>query len=1114
MKQLLLSLIFCGFVLSTHAQNSGQDSYVKFQAPTVASFMKYIDHPVGLFHGNPEISHLLYTLKDGAVELPITLQYNASGIKVTEEASQVGLGWNLSAGGMIVQNAVGKLDKEEDYNITYISDYPQGSFPAYINSFNRLGDILKYETYYKKATESRLQPDVFYFSFPGGSGKFFIDYRDGSAHQIDASRPLKIENMGGCEQWQITTEDGTRHLFSALPKDWQEVNGSMDPVSRTFLIDSSVYPNGQVVGYEYEIEDNMTFGRSEDGEHIVQRSGSLTADTQCGIPPKVTVWKTQSKEVLLKSITTDNYIVEFKMSNRIDLSASQKLDMIVIKARSASQWGSSERRICFGYTYFESTVGGNTWFAPNMDTGDFFKPDHLNKRLKLDTVYEVDASGKKSNQLSFSYYNPTGLPPKTSFAVDYWGYYNGQTDNQYMIPDFTNLHWGRYTSAVMHQAGYVGNRACNPACLYNGMLKSMQYATGGMTTYSYEPHEYQNNQFVPTCDERRLLSFSDAPSILSLRDRNVPTDKTNGYFRVNIGDKVRVRLRIFNGLNTWSEMAGSNYALLFTPTGGTMRTFHSEFFNLSDISESCLNRTYEFTAQEAGNFHFIISLPDALGDQSGMHSKHADFTGDVYVVNASIETRGYNRGGGVRVTTVNHFETSSTSVPPVLSYTYKYPPTEGVLFTPIAFHREYKDLNYYQATYMGGNETGNYGTNGIELSLSSNNFHSAPYSTVGAAVCYRSVTVRKTRFGASQGYTVHTFSIANEISTECSYQLPEVGSGKPLSIQYYSEADTLLKSESYHYGVVKKHFYSGVTITDYFNRSPKFYTTGGYYLVRMVGGDIRDDYRGRYVSLIYGIKSQSHLPRLKIVYQDGVTTTTTYEYDEHCQLKKESVTGSDGKVLSTCYTYPYDFNFAPYTTMAGKNFLAYPVEVKQLVDGKLASSKLTQYGIFGNKYLPKSVTRSKVADLVNDVVTFSSSGASSAYYPAADVTFLKYDTYGNPIHINVKGEDIIYIWGYAYQYPIAEIRKSSYSTVQSALGRTPESLSSMVVPSALVTGLRTKLFETPVTTYTYTPLLGMKTMTTPNGEVTSFEYDSFGRLKKILDNDRKTVEEYDYHYKN
>ena len=241
---------------------------------------------------------------------------------------------------------------------------------------------------------------------------------------------------------------------------------------------------------------------------------------------------------------------------------------------------------------------------------------------------------------------------------------------------------------------------------------------------------------------------------------------------------------------------------------------------------------------------------------------------------------------------------------------------------------------------------------------------------------------------------------------------------------------------------------------------------------------------GRYISLIYGIKSQSCLLKSKTVYQDSVTTTTTYKYDDHSQLKNESVTDSNGKVCSTSYTYPYDFSFAPYTMMTAKNFLAYPVEVKQLVDGKLANSKLIQYEVFGNKYLPKSITRGKIINLVDDTVTFSSAGASSTYYPASDVTYL-----------------------------IAEIRKSSYSAIQSALGCTPESLSSMVTPSSLVTTLRTKLPEAPVTTYTYTPLLGMKAMTSPNGEVTSFEYDSFGRLTKILDNDGKTVEEYDYHYK-
>jgi hypothetical protein len=81
--------------------------------------------------------------------------------------------------------------------------------------------------------------------------------------------------MGGYEQWQITTEDGTQHLFNALPNDWQEGDGAMNLVARTFLLDSSEYPNGQVVGYEYETRDNMTFSRSENGEHIVQRCGSL-----------------------------------------------------------------------------------------------------------------------------------------------------------------------------------------------------------------------------------------------------------------------------------------------------------------------------------------------------------------------------------------------------------------------------------------------------------------------------------------------------------------------------------------------------------------------------------------------------------------------------------------------------------------------------------------------------------------------------------------------------------------------------------------------------------------------------------------------------------------------
>lgn len=1112
MKHLLLSLILCGLItLSISAQTNGQDSYVNIQAPTATSLMKSIDNPVGLFHGNPEISHTLYTLEDGAVKLPITLQYNASGIKVTEEATLVGLGWNLPAGGMIVQTAVGKLDKEEDYNITYIGDYPRGSFPGYLNLYSRLDDKKKYETYYTNATESRLQPDVFYFSFPGGSGKFFIDYRDGSAHQIDASRPLKIENIGK-GNFLITTEDGTQHSFGALPDVWQENGASSRPVSRTFLLAFSIYPNGQIVRYEYDTRDNVTFSRTENGEHIIKQCGTLTADMLCGIPAKVITLKTQSNEILLKSITTDNYIVEFKMSARSDLSSSQKLDAIVIKARSASQWNSPERKICFDYSYFESAVGGNTWLPLIMDTTGFFQSNHLNKRLKLDAVYEMDASGQKTNRLSFSYYNPTGLPPKNSFAVDYWGYYNGQTENKYLMPNFSYLLWGQSTYATQHQTSYTGNRACNPKCLFNGMLKSVQYATGGMTVYSYEPHEFQSRQCIPTCDEMEQLDFTNAPNVLSLRNHNAALENTYGNFSVNIKDKVKIKLTLCNGLNAWSDMKGSGYALLFTPTGGSTRVYETDTFNINDASGSHLDRILDLTAEEAGTFKLILVFPSALGDQSQMNSKHGDLTGNVYVI-SGVKTHDYSRGGGVRVSSVNYF-TSDTSVPPVLSYTYKYSATGGVLFTPLAFHRIYQRLNYCQATDTDWVTQVNYGSDGIEMSLSSENFHSAPYSTVGTAVCYPDVTVRKVRFGVSQGYTLHTFEVKHEISTECSFQLPDVGSGKPLSTKYYDESGTLLKSESYNYNVMQKHFYSGVTITDQFNRSPRFYAIGNYYLARIVGETEYDNYWGRYISLIYGINSQSCLPKSKTIYQDGVTTKTTYEYDDHCQLKKEIVTDSNSKVHRTNYTYPHDFNFADYPSMTNKNFLAYPIEVKQLVDGKLAGSKLTQYENFNNKYLPKTTARGKFSGLVNDAVTFSSSGASTTYYPTTDATYLKYDAHGNPIHINVKGEDIIYIWGYNYQYLVAEIRKSSYAAVQSALGAAPESLSSEVTPPDAVTALRSKLPDAQVTTYTYTPLLGMKTMTSSNGEETDFEYDGFGRLTKTLDHDKKTMEEYDYHYKN
>ena len=72
-------------------------------SPSVSSFKKYIDNPVGYYTGVPVINIPLYTINEPGFSLPINLSYHAGGIKVNEVASNVGLGWSLNAGGVITR---------------------------------------------------------------------------------------------------------------------------------------------------------------------------------------------------------------------------------------------------------------------------------------------------------------------------------------------------------------------------------------------------------------------------------------------------------------------------------------------------------------------------------------------------------------------------------------------------------------------------------------------------------------------------------------------------------------------------------------------------------------------------------------------------------------------------------------------------------------------------------------------------------------------------------------------------------------------------------------------------------------------------------------------------
>ena len=134
--------------------------------------------------------------------------------------------------------------------------------------------------------------------------------------------------------------------------------------------------------------------------------------------------------------------------------------------------------------------------------------------------------------------------------------------------------------------------------------------------------------------------------------------------------------------------------------------------------------------------------------------------------------------------------------------------------------------------------------------------------------------------------------------------------------------------------------------------------------------------------------------------------------------------------------------------------------------------------------------------------------------------------YGYDLHSNINeitkdnADKVVCLWSYNYTYPVVRIEGASYSDVQNWLSAATinalAASNSVSDIAAKVSAIRQTLASKGVlvTTYQYKPTIGISSTTAPNGQVTSYEYDTHGRLKAIKDHNGKTVEQYTYHYRN
>jgi YD repeat-containing protein len=306
--------------------------------------------------------------------------------------------------------------------------------------------------------------------------------------------------------------------------------------------------------------------------------------------------------------------------------------------------------------------------------------------------------------------------------------------------------------------------------------------------------------------------------------------------------------------------------------------------------------------------------------------------------------------------------------------------------------------------------------------------------------------------------------------------------GKVMSEEYFNSDGKLIKSIKYKYTKTGKTpiktLYQEKIIIPY--------------------GNGTDDYRYAYAAFLAPTYTYRYLTSNEIETNYNPITGQTmqvkeksYTYNHNKLLESETIKNSRGNNSKIFYKYPYDFmESEPYTSMVNKNILTPVIEKTDYNENEWLQKEITDYTQWNNRFVPKVVKTQK-------------KGQSN---PEIRITYKDYIWNGNPFQVSIDGRIDYYIWAFNGQYLNAELKNMNENA-------------SFFIPEDdqfyedEFNALREEFPNAQISSYTYNPTIGMTSSTTPNGVTTTYNYDSFGRLINIKDENEKTIENYEYHYK-
>lgn len=233
-----------------------------------------------------------------------------------------------------------------------------------------------------------------------------------------------------------------------------------------------------------------------------------------------------------------------------------------------------------------------------------------------------------------------------------------------------------------------------------------------------------------------------------------------------------------------------------------------------------------------------------------------------------------------------------------------------------------------------------------------------------------------------------------------------------------------------------------------------------------------------------------------------VTSSIQYTYDTN-GLLKEMTKSINGGVKKTNYKRINNYSTDVYKAMANKHILSPVVEETEsfVTNGITQSLKCTRYN-----YVPLG----KVTDRLFTIESIKQ-GVTSEVLRDQYVCH-SFDAKGNAVYITQNEMNIVYLWGYNYRYIVAEIKNATLADVEDVIGAVEDFSSAKAPDYAKVNLLRKILSQAQITSFVYKPLIGITSITNPQGQSTYYEYDPLGRLVIERDYQGNVERVYDYQY--